>query len=51
METWASSVAMGCRVRYVHVVGPAAALRGGRAPATPLATAVRPAGAVIRKVK
>ncbi len=48
-ETWASSVAIGCRVRYVHVVeGP---VRRAEATWSPLATAVSPAGAVIRKVK
>ncbi len=47
METWASSVAMGCWVRYVQVVLPSArSTPAGR----PLATAVVPSGAVTRMV-
>lgn len=43
MDTWASSVAMGCAVRYVQVVDvPARSTPAGR----PLATAVCPSGAV-----
>lgn len=48
MDTCASSVAMGCAVRYVQVVEPPVR---STSVGNPFATAVSPSGAVTRKVK